>query len=180
MNHFVDLPKHRKLAGILDAISIIESRLSAGPGDPLPPPSEREATALKAEMAGLVDTLPDHHLEVEALRRKTHSRLQREACHRLFRAAGGRTIDRLAEQLDATGEPLRLDHKTACGETVTISLSPTMTLATDAIPCRSGDEKQVYLRVVAPSFVCRSVTDLEDGASALDLIRLLETITIAP
>lgn len=180
MKHFVDLPNHRKLTSILDAISIIESRLSAGPGDPLPPPSECEAAALKAEMAALVDTLPDHHLEIETLRRKTHSRLQHEAARRLFRAAGGRTIDRLAEQLDATGEPLRLDHKTECGETVTVSLSPTMTLATDAIPCRPEGEQQVYLRVVEPSFVCRPVTELADGASALALIRLLEKITIAP
>lgn len=180
MSHVLDLPKHRKLAAILDAITILESRLSAGPGDPLPPPSEQEAVALRAEMAVLVSALPGHHLEIETLRRKTHSRLQHEAARRLFRAAGGRTIDRLAEQLDATGEPLRLDHKTACGETVTVSLSPTMTLCPDAIACRPEGEQQVYLRVVAPSFVCRPVTELADGASALALIRLLEKITIAP
>ena len=180
MSHVLDLPNHRKLAAILDAISIIESCLSAGPGDPLPPPSEREAAALKAEMSTLVSALPGHHLEIDALRRKTHGRLQHEACRRLFRAAGGRTIDRLAEHLDATDEPLRLDHLTACGETVTVSLSPTMTLCPDAIACRPEGEKQVYLRVVAPAFVCRPVTDLEDGASALTLIRLLEKITIQP
>lgn len=180
MSHVLDLPNHRKLTGILDAITILESRLSAGPGDPVPPPSEREAESLRAEMAVLVSALPGHHLEIETLRRKTHSRLQHEACRRLFRAAGGRTIDRLAEHLDATGEPLRLDHKTACGETVTVSLSPAQTLATDAIPCRPEGEQQVYLRVVAPASVCRPVTDLQSGEDALALIRLLEKITIAP
>lgn len=146
----------------------------------MPAPSEKEAVALRAEMADLVGALPSHHLEIEALRRRTHSRLQHEACRRLFRAAGGRTIDRLAEQLDTAGEPLRLDHKTACGETVTVSLSSTMTLCHDAIPCRPEGEQQVYLRVIGPASVCRPVTDLQSGDDALALIRLLEKITIAP
>lgn len=178
MNRVLAHQDHRKLSRVLDSISIIESQISAGPGDPLPPPTERETAVLKAEKDALVDALTGHLDEVESLRRRTRSRLQHEALRRLSRATGGRTIDRLADHLDATGESVRLEHKTASGETVTIALTPTAPLGADVLPC-VVDDRIIYLRVVAPEALCRPVPGDLNGPDALALIRLCERLTIA-
>ncbi|WP_347138955.1 hypothetical protein [Paracoccus sp. SSK6] len=126
-----------------------------------------------------MDALTGHLGEVESLRRRTRGRLQHEALRRLSRATGGRTIDRLADHLDVTGETVRLEHKTASGETVTIALTPTPPIGTDVLPC-VVDDRIIYLRVVAPEPLCRPVPGDLNGTDALALIRLLEGIEIAP
>lgn len=166
------------LRDTLDSIVIVESLLSTKPGGLIDPPTPDEARHYQADLEAMIDTLPAQRTEIEILRHRTLIRLQHEAYRRLSRVAGGRTLDRLADHIEQTGDPVRLDHKTASGEIVSITLSPTAPIIGDALPCRVGDIL-IYLRVIAPAAILRPVTADLSGPDALALIRLLEKIRIA-
>lgn len=167
------------LRDTLDSIVIVESLLATKPGGLIDPPTPEEARHYRADLESMIGTLPAHRAEIEILRHRAVTRLQHEAYRRLSRAAGGRTLDRLADHLEATRDPVRLEHTTASGELVTIALSPTAPIIGDALPCRVGDIL-IYLRVVAPAALLRPVTADLTGLDALALIRLSERLKIAP
>lgn len=166
----------RTLSEALDAIRIIKGRLTAAPGDPIPPLPHDARAADEAALERLMAALAaDHVHEIELRRQAALQRLHQAAYLRISRSDLTRGIIERN-----SGWPLRLAHQSG-DHGIVISITHRLGFFRNGVqfPCRLGQDSYL-IQITEPADIARPVTGFESGQATLDFLRHLEEVRIDP
>lgn len=166
----------RTLSQTLDAISILQGRLAAAPGDPVAPLKDAERRSVERELKTIISILHIDHLgEIELRRQAASQRLHKAAFLRISRSETTRGI------IERNGDwPLRMIGREGDQHVIiSITYRNGFFRVGQSFPIRLG-EYGYLLQITEPVEISTPVKGFPDGQSALDFLHLIDTLQINP